>query len=529
MNMRSWRYTWGCAMVAISTGGWVAQAGIVAAPYANDFFSGADDFERQEPTRWSVSIGRLRFQDTAVDTTNVVDFATVTVTNLGGGAVTNFTVAVKFEISSASEAPAGSGERLGLGLVALADPALTSGYFAVVGAGEDIPGFEEGMAFYKDALFTNQTANFFIQGPRTDGSERWKLTLFGEYLPNNHLRLRFIAQNITAATSVTNEWTDQSGALRNGQTFGIVVAHTRYNSTIFFDDFFITAGQGDDTLFLPPGVRFRDEFDLPLSVSEWTLVGGHFPLWYGVTNGMCFLRAQAGEMGGPQNNHFNLVVRDLAPISTGDVCWTLAVAMFAPTNDHAQLAILVGDSADNFIRAAYGHLDGTRRIRLTEETDGVPVTRADEVRNFGTGPFWLRLTRQGGAYRVYWSTNGLWYHRVGGTATRNPTTPTWFGFWAGGDLTFVGMPPNVAWLDAIEVRDFPDVPRATKVSVSGSLGIEIRNLYVATTAAIERCQHLPAGTWTNVALWPVEADSTNWFDAVPPPGSGRFYRVRVQP
>lgn len=507
----------------------VAQAAIVAAPYANDFSGGADEFERQPPTRWTISIGRLRYQDTTADTTNVVDFATVTVTNLGGATPTNFAVSVKFEISSASESPAGSGERLSIGLVALADPALTSGYFAVVGAGEDIPGFEEGMAFYKDALFTNQTANFFIQGPATDGSERWKLTLLGEYLPGDQLRLRLIAQNLTAATSVTNEWTDDSGPLRNGQTFGIVVAHTRYVSTIFFDDFLVSPGQGDDSLFLPVGVLFRDDFDLPLGVNGWTISGLHFPIWYGVTNGMCFLYAQAGDMAGLWNNHYNLVQRDLASVTTGDVCWTLAVATFLPTNDHAQVALLVGDDADNFIRLSYGHVDGARRIRLTEETAATPDMCADEVRNFGSAPFWLRLTRQGGVYRAYWSTNGLWYHRVAGVATRDPATPSWFGFWAGGDLTFVGMPPNVAWLDSIEVREFPDVPQMTGVAVSGAVALAIRNLYGATTATVERCAHLRGGVWTNVGQWVVGEDSTNWLDATPPTGAGRFYRVRVQP
>jgi len=504
-------------------------AAIVGAPYANDFSGGADDFDLRPPERWSVSIGRLRYQDTTVDTTNVLDFATVTVTNLGGSTPTNFTISVRFEVSSASEAPAGSGERLTIGLAALADAALTSGYFAVVGAGEDISGFEEGMAFYKDTLFTNQTANFFIQGPATDGSERWKITLFGEYLPGNQLRLRLIAQNLTAATSVTNEWTDDSGTLRDGQTFGIVVAHSRYTSTILFDDFLVTAGEGDSSLFLPAGVRFRDDFDLPLGVSGWTIAGNHFPIWYGVTNGMCFLHAQAGDMAGALNNHYNLVIRDLAPISTGDVCWTLAVSTFRPTNDHAQVAVLVGDDADNFIRLSYGHIAGARRIRLTEEAAALPQTRADEVRDFGTAPFWLRLTRQGGVYRAYWSTNGLWYHRVDGAATRDASTPTWFGFWAGADLTFVGLPPNVAWLDSIEVRDFPDVPQVTGVSGGGTVGVAIRNLYAATTAAVERCGHLAGGGWASVGQWVVTADSTNWYDVAPAASSGQFYRVRVQP
>jgi len=499
------------------------RAAAVVVPYFNDFSAlDVSAFTEVPDERWSPTVGGYyRYRDTVVDATNVVDRTLLWAENLGGAWPTNFTFSVKFRIVAASQTPAGSGSRLAIMLAALADSTLSSGYFFSIGAGEDIAGFEEGMAFYKNGTFSGQTTNFPIVGPTTDNSETWKLTVKGEYLSGDRVRFTFIALNEARAEAVTNRWTDDSGALLSGQFFGLVVAHTRYTCEVYFDDFVLMPGLQDAVVFLPPGALFLDEFILPLSMQGWTVLKS-YPIWYGVTNQQCYLRAQQGDMAGRANDYWDLVVRGLPEITEGDMCITLAVANFQPTNDQVQVAGLVWMDQDNFVRASYGHLDGQRRLRLVAETNGVPWIAAEEVRDFDFRPFWLRLTRQRDIYRMYWSTNGIWFHRVPGDAKWWPDTPAQWGFWAGGDSTFVGLPPTVAWLESVEVRQFPDFPVLRPMAP----GVRVYNLYAGTTARVERVSHLATGTWNVVAQWPVQSDSTNWADTtVPTPAL--FYRVRV--
>ncbi len=508
---------------------WIAAGAAfgVSAPYGNDFNAGdVSDFTEIPDPRWSPSGGRYRFLDSHVDTTHFADAAVVRVDNLGGVVRSNFAVTVKFSIASATESPGGTGERLAVGVVCLANPDLSEGYVVTIGAGEDIPSFEEGMAFYKNGAGTShQTTNFFIQGPTTDGTETWLLKVQGEYLPADQIRFRFIALNYSTATTVTNEWVDTSGVLATGQTFGVVVAHARYVSTVFFDDFQVVFGSGEPVL--PDGVRFRDDFNLPLSVGGW-VVTNSFPLWYAVSNGLCHLRAQSGNMESWAQDFWNLVQRPLPPITEADFCATLAVARFEPTNDHTQVALLAWDDTGNFVRASYGHMNGARRLTLISEIDDSPTVWADDPRDFGDAPFWLRLTRQGNAYRMYWSTNGLWFHLAGPAAPFHSTTPAWVAFWTGGGIAWEMPPATVARLEYFEVRDFPEPPVIAGVVPAAQPIVLARNLYADTTGRIERCTSPASNDWHAAANWVIGADSTNFLDSV---GTGpvKFYRVRVNP
>ncbi len=498
----------------------------VAAPYTNDFTAGdVSDFTAQPPARWVAAGGGYTYTDAESDVTNVTDWTAVTVGNLGGATPSNFVLSARFTIQSASEAPAGTGERLAIMLAALADATMSTGYFFSVGAGEDITGFEEGMAFYKNGTYSGQATNFIILGPATDGSETWKLTVHGEYLPGNQIRFGFVAENETDNTVTSNSWTDASGSPGAGQHFGLMVAHTRYVSSVTFDDFVVAyPGAGSDS-GLPPGVLFREDFTGPLGDNGWAVLN-NFPLWYAVSNGICWPRAQNGDMAGPMLNYYNLFTVDLAGVTTNDFCATMRVLSFEPTNNNVQVNLMAFDDVDNHVRAAYGHIGGGRLQRLFEETGGVASAPSDEARDFGAGPFWMRLTKQGNVYRQYWSTNGTIFHKAAGPVTYGDGAPAFLAFWAGAKDVFEVNPPTVAQIDSIEVRVFPDVPALTGVAASGgSLTVSVRNLCEATTARVERCTNLASNLWTGLGDFEVVGDGTNIVDAAPTATNRFFYRV----
>lgn len=521
-------------MSHVSVLGWVAGAALgaasawadVSAPYANDFTTGdVSAFTEQPSSRWSSVSQAYRYVDVDADVTNVSDWAAVTVTNLGGIVQSNFIVSARFTIQTAGESPAGTGERLAIMLAALADSTMSTGYFFSVGAGEDIVGFEEGMAFYKNGTYSGQATNYIIQGPVVDGSETWKLTVRGEYLPGNQIRFGLVAVNETDALTVSNSWTDTSGSVCTGRFFGVVVAHTRYVSSVVFDDFEVAYQEADGGFSLPAGVFFREEFTSALADNGWT-VQNSFPVWYAVSNGICWPRVQSGEMLEASFNYYNLFAVDITGVATGDYCATMRVLSFQPTNDNAQLNLLLYDDNDNHVRASYGHIGGARILRLFEETDGAASAPLDAARDFGAGPFWLRLTRQGNVYRQYWSTNGTIFHKANGPVTYGSGPPASLAFWAGANNSFLGNPTTVAQIDAIEIGEFPDHPAVTGIRKSGgAVTIAVQNLYEATTARVDRCTNLASNDWTSLGDFVVSGDSTNVVDAALPSTNRFFYRA----
>jgi hypothetical protein len=513
--------------------GWAAAATLgalsawadVSAPYTNDFAAGdVSAFTEQPPSRWSPLSQAYRYADVDADVTNVSDWAAVAVTNLGGIVQSNFVVTARFTIQSAGESPAGTGERLGIMVAALADSTLSTGYFFSVGAGEDIIGFEEGMAFYKNGTYSGQATNFIIQGPAVDGSEVWKLTVSGEYLPGNQIRFGFVAENETDAVTVSNSWTDTSGSICTGRSFGIVVAHTRYASTIDFDDFAVLQG-GIDGSALPARVIFREEFTSPPESNGWTIVNKDVSL-YAVSGGVCRVSSGNGDLYWDSFNYRNLF-RIPCP-TTNDFCATLRIDGFQPTNDNVQLALFAYDNEDNHVRYAYGRLDGARAFRFFAETNGEPQDAFTDIPfDLGDVPFWMRLTKQGNVYRQYWSTNGLVFHRIDGAVAYGDGTPDYLAFWVGADFSF---PPSEtpATVESFEVSEFPDYPAVTGIGKSGNaVTIAVQNLYEATTARVDRCTNLLSNDWTSLGAFEVSADSTNIVDSALPTTNRFFYRIAL--
>lgn len=514
--------------------GWVAAAAFgamsawadVSVPYTNDFATGeVSAFTEQPPSRWSPLSQAYRYVDSDSDVTNVSDWAAVAATNLGGIVQSNFVLTARFTIQSAGESPAGTGERLGIMLAALADSTLSTGYFFSVGAGEDIIGFEEGMAFYKNGTYSGQATNFIIQGPAVDGSETWKLTVRGEYLPGNQIRFGFVAENETDAVAVSNSWTDTSGSICTGRCFGIVVAHTRYVSTIDFDDFVVSYGGAIGGSGLPARVIFREEFTAPPESNGWAIVNKDVSL-YSVSGGVCRVSSGNGDMYWDSFNYRNLF-RIPCP-TTNDFCATLRVNGFQPTNDNVQVCLFAYDGEDDHVRYAYGHLDGARAFRFFAETNGAPQEAFSDIAfDFGAAPFWMRLTKQGKVYRQYWSTNGVVFHRIAGTAAYGDGAPGYLAFWVGADLAF---PPTAtpAWIESFEVSEFPDYPAlAGIVKSGGAVTIAVRNLYEATTARVDRCTNLLSNDWTSLGAFEVSSDSTNVVDAALPSTNRFFYRIAL--
>ncbi|MBM4156320.1 MAG: hypothetical protein FJ221_15015 [Lentisphaerae bacterium] len=462
------------------------------------------------------------YTDADSDVTNVTDSAVVVLQNLGGPVQSNFVLSARFTIQSASEAPAGTGERLGIMLAALADSTLSTGYFFSVGAGEDVVGFEEGMAFYKNGTHSGQTTNFIILGPATDGSETWKLTVHGEYLPGNQIRFGFRAENETDGLVSSNSWTDSSGLVCTGAHFGLVVAHTRYVSSVRFDDVSIAFGDGSGA-GLSKGVLFLDEFTTPPESNGWTIVQKDASR-ITVTGGVCRVASGNGDMYWDYINYRNLFRRPCP--TTNDFCATLRVNSFQPTNDNVQLNLLAYDDENSHVRHIYGHLEGARAFRFFAETNEEPQAAFFDVpADFGDGRFWMRLTKQGTIYRQYWSTNGLTFHRTGSALDYGDGTPAYVAFWVGADFEFPAT-ATPAVIESFEVREFPDFPSVAAID-GGTTGMTVfvQNLYEATTARVERCTNLASNDWTNVGTFAVSVDSTNVVDATLPETNRFFYRV----
>jgi len=495
----------------------------VAAPYANDFDAGdVSAFVEQPSSRWAAGSGGYAYVDVDVDVTNVADSAVVVLQNLGGAAQSNFVLSARFTIQSASEAPAGTGERLGIMLAALADATMSTGYFFSVGAGEDLVGFEEGMAFYKNGTHSGQTTNFIILGPATDGSETWRLTVHGEYLPGNQIRFGFTAQNETDGLVSSNSWTDTSGLVCTGSHFGLMVAHTRYVSSVRFDDFSIALGSGAGT-GLGKGVLLLDEFTTQPESNGWSILQKELPL-VTVTGGVCQVGSGNGDMYWDYINYRNLFIRPCP--TTNDFCATLLVNSFQPTNDNVQLNLLAYDNENEHVRHIYGHLDGMRAFRFFAETNEGPQDAFfDEPADLGDGRFWMRLTKQGNVYRQYWSTNGLTFHKAGSALEYGDGTPAYLGFWVGADFEFPAT-ATPALIESFEVREFPDFPAVAAID-GGMTGltVSVQNLYEATTARVERCTNLASNDWTSLGTFAVSVDSTNVVDSALPATNRFFYRV----
>ncbi len=502
---------------------WIAPARAdVAAPYANNFDSGdVSAFIEIPPSSWAPSAGYYRYIDADSDVTNVSDSASVIVSNLGGAAQSDFVLTARFTIQAAAESPAGTGERLGIMLAALADPTMSTGYFFSVGGGEDITGFEEGMAFYKNGTYSGQTTNYIILGPASDGSETWRLTVNGQYLGGGQIRFGFVAQNESDGVTTSNSWTDTSGTLCTGSTFGVVVAHARYISTVDFDDFSVSFSS--TTSALPSRVLFLDEFTTPPESNGWTIAQKELPL-VTVTGGVCRVGSGNGDIYWDYTNYRNLFLRPCP--TTNDFCATLLVNSFQPTNDNVQVNLLAYDNDNEHVRHIYGHLDGARALRFFAETNEAPQDAFfDEPADFGAGRFWMRLTKQGNVYRQYWSTDGISFHRAGSPVEYGDGTPAYVAFWVGADGEFPAT-ATPAEIESFEVREFPDFPALTAI-VSGATGVTVtvRNLYEATTARVERCANLLSNNWTSLGTFAVSADSTNVVDSTLPATNRFFYRV----
>lgn len=513
---------WGlgfAAALALAPAGWAD----VAAPYTNNFDSGdVSAFVEQPPARWTPGGGGYGYADVDSDVTNVADSAVVVLQNLGGAAQSNFVLSARFTIQSASEAPAGTGERLGIMLAALADATMSTGYFFSVGAGEDLVGFEEGMAFYKNGTHSGQATNYIIQGPATDGSETWKLTVHGEYLTGNQIRFGFTAVNETDGITSSNSWTDTSGLVCTGAHFGLVVAHTRYVSSVRFDDVSISFG-GATAGSLSRGVLFLEEFTSAPESNGWTIVQKELAS-VTVTGGVCRVASGNGDMYWDYINYRNLFIRPCP--TSNDFCATLLVNSFQPANDNVQLNLLAWDNENEHVRHIYGHLDGTRALRFFAETNEEPQEAFFDVpTDFGNGRFWMRLTKQGTTYRQYWSTNGATFHKAGSALEYGDGSPAYLGFWVGADLQFPAT-ATPAFIESFEVREFPDFPAVAAIS-GGTTGmtVSVQNLYEATTARVERCTNLASNDWTSLGSFAVSVDSTNVVDSALPATNRFFYRV----
>ncbi|MEI8290337.1 MAG: right-handed parallel beta-helix repeat-containing protein, partial [Verrucomicrobiota bacterium] len=235
-------------------------------------------------------------------------------------------------------------------------------------------------------------------------------------------------------------------APQNGRITGAPTMAGVYDSTITATNAFGVASQ---TLRIvvrnTVGLVFREDFTSGLS-SNWTTVPTDTN-YFNYLPGQAWLRADYGEAWSSINRPLHLYAVDVP--TNGDFTVTLAVSKFAPSRyDSPQVGVIAWKDTDNFVRSIYyGRSSGavTEGQMVIEQSGSPTPTQFPLV--FGDGPFLLRLQRASGVYTSSWSTNGVDFTVNPASAFSATFAPTKWGFYLGGDPTYL----SVALVDFFEL------------------------------------------------------------------------------
>ncbi|MBM0276677.1 DUF1349 domain-containing protein [Micromonospora tarensis] len=160
-------------------------------------------------------------------------------------------------------------------------------------------------------------------------------------------------------------------------------------------------------------------------------------------DGSLVVTAQQGDLQGSTNTARNLAVQDV----NGDWTAESKVVFSRPlASDNEQGGVLAYADDDNYVKLAWEMGNATaavnkaRVVFLREQngaTSTVEITGADAQRIVGAdGAIWLRLTKIGGSYRAYYSSDGSVYRFVGSTTLNaEPTKAGLLAFNRAGNST----------------------------------------------------------------------------------------------
>ncbi len=197
---------------------------------------------------------------------------------------------------------------------------------------------------------------------------------------------------------------------------------------------------------------FRDDFT-DGTLGEWWTVLNRNDAYMSVTGGLLSLRCSNGDLYQSTNNAKNVLL--IPTPMGGDFDVILAVQHFEPIQGGwAQVDLLAFDDVDNHYRGGYGNLfdlNNTRYLTNAREVGGVYIGTGNTLHNFYAAPFYLRVTKRGTAYHLYYSLNGLTYLDSGLGTNYGDGTPAYLGLVAMADQSQT----SVATIDYFAVVSKP--------------------------------------------------------------------------
>jgi hypothetical protein len=199
-----------CLLVAGLLGASAASAGIISAPYFNDFSVGVSDFYEATDTQWTHNLGAQVYNNT-ITGNNTASAATVQVTNLGGPPLNalDFSMSVDFLVDSFSA------NTTTVGFKALGAEQGTGGKFYLA----DLQFGAKNLRIYR--IDPNSSLVEAATGFDTLVDNPYRLTLVGTYAANGNLTLSLTLDDlITPANTKTISQTVAVDVL-TGQHFGL--------------------------------------------------------------------------------------------------------------------------------------------------------------------------------------------------------------------------------------------------------------------------------------------------------------------
>ncbi len=181
---------------------------------------------------------------------------------------------------------------------------------------------------------------------------------------------------------------------------------------------------------IEPVSRYTYDFAVTQdALADWTIQNEDSANWSYVQGEGLKIKSQRDGLYGGGNSVKNVF---LTPVQ-GDYIATAKITLDTATlTNWQQLALLVCDDQDNYIKMKYG-FDGGYGLQILAEQNANPGMSHGAGLDAGHGPVWLQIKKVGNTFTGYWSTDGLTFNKLGDTITLQSFDPDYIGLAAFND------------------------------------------------------------------------------------------------